>query len=83
MVDIFLIDWERPRRYEKDDPYMKTLRQQSTGSTSSEMVTQLKKDKKNPVSVWRTYFVANEWIELQVSLGTIRNPGSICDQCIY
>uniref|UniRef100_A0A8C7XKL6 Transmembrane protein 67 n=1 Tax=Oryzias sinensis TaxID=183150 RepID=A0A8C7XKL6_9TELE len=37
-VDVFLIDWERPR------------------SKASRTV---------PVSIWRTYFVANEWNELQ------------------
>lgn len=35
-VDIFLVDWERPR-----------------GGTD------------HPVSIWRTYFVANEWNEIQ------------------
>ncbi|KAG8288713.1 Meckelin [Homalodisca vitripennis] len=37
-VDIFLIDWERPRAA---------------------------KDNTQPVSIWRTYFVANEWNEIQ------------------
>uniref|UniRef100_A0A1B6EQU8 Meckelin n=1 Tax=Cuerna arida TaxID=1464854 RepID=A0A1B6EQU8_9HEMI len=37
-VDIFLIDWERPRAT---------------------------KDNTQPVSIWRTYFVANEWNEIQ------------------
>lgn len=44
-VDIFLIDWERP----------KSQHQVKTGGTTEQ-----------PVSVWRTYFVANEWNELQV-----------------
>lgn len=35
-LDIFLVDWERPR-----------------GGTDQ------------PVSIWRTYFVANEWNEIQ------------------
>ncbi|XP_039264692.2 meckelin-like [Styela clava] len=39
-VDIFLIDWERPRAKSADD-----------GS--------------NKVSIWRTYFIANEWNEIQ------------------
>uniref|UniRef100_A0A674DXJ7 Transmembrane protein 67 n=1 Tax=Salmo trutta TaxID=8032 RepID=A0A674DXJ7_SALTR len=38
-VDIFFIDWERPRGKAKHDP--------------------------SPVSIWRTYFVANEWNEIQ------------------
>ncbi|KAI5707967.1 hypothetical protein M8J77_013767 [Diaphorina citri] len=40
-VDIFLIDWERPR---------------PTGGTSTST---------QPVSIWRTYFIANEWNEIQ------------------
>ena len=42
-VDIFLIDWEKPRRSHDDV-------ESATRST---------------VSIWRTYFVANEWNELQ------------------
>ncbi|CAB4058506.1 TMEM67 [Lepeophtheirus salmonis] len=42
MVDIFLVDWEKPH-------------------PSSE------KTKELPVSVWRTYLVANEWNELQTT----------------
>ncbi|XP_054290013.1 meckelin-like [Macrosteles quadrilineatus] len=43
-VDIFLIDWERPR---------------ATSNKQSQ-----------PVSIWRTYFVANEWNEIQSSRKT-------------
>uniref|UniRef100_A0A672G498 Transmembrane protein 67 n=1 Tax=Salarias fasciatus TaxID=181472 RepID=A0A672G498_SALFA len=43
-VDIFLIDWERPR----------------SKSTAGES-----KRETSPVSIWRTYFVANEWNEIQ------------------
>ncbi|XP_030640525.1 meckelin [Chanos chanos] len=48
-VDIFFIDWERPR---------------GKGSKHIEASG----DSKNaaaPVSIWRTYFVANEWNEIQ------------------
>lgn len=44
-VDVFLIDWERPRG---------TSRAQD-GKRNTEV----------PVSIWRTYFVANEWNEIQ------------------
>ena len=45
-VDIFLLDWERPR----------------TGNqTGGENVVTVA-----PVSIWRTYFIANEWNEIQV-----------------
>ncbi|XP_030248448.1 meckelin isoform X1 [Sparus aurata] len=48
-VDIFFIDWERPRS--------KTSRTvQATGESKREP---------SPVSIWRTYFVANEWNEIQ------------------
>uniref|UniRef100_A0A673A193 Transmembrane protein 67 n=1 Tax=Sphaeramia orbicularis TaxID=375764 RepID=A0A673A193_9TELE len=43
-VDVFLIDWERPRNK----------------ATTGEM-----KHDPSPVSIWRTYFVANEWNEIQ------------------
>uniref|UniRef100_A0A8C7XKK2 Transmembrane protein 67 n=1 Tax=Oryzias sinensis TaxID=183150 RepID=A0A8C7XKK2_9TELE len=48
-VDVFLIDWERPR------------------SKASRTVPATKETKQepSPVSIWRTYFVANEWNELQ------------------
>ncbi|XP_051813360.1 meckelin [Acanthochromis polyacanthus] len=48
-VDVFLIDWERPRS--------KTSR---TVQAAGEM-----KREPSPVSIWRTYFVANEWNEIQ------------------
>ncbi|XP_056235697.1 meckelin isoform X1 [Seriola aureovittata] len=48
-VDIFFIDWERPR-----SKASRTV--QATGET--------KRDP-SPVSIWRTYFVANEWNEIQ------------------
>uniref|UniRef100_A0A667XCU8 Transmembrane protein 67 n=1 Tax=Myripristis murdjan TaxID=586833 RepID=A0A667XCU8_9TELE len=43
-IDVFFIDWERPR----------------SKATASEP----KRDP-SPVSIWRTYFVANEWNEIQ------------------
>ncbi|KAL4617058.1 meckelin [Arapaima gigas] len=48
-VDIFFIDWERPR-----GKVMKTV--DGAGET---------KNIPSPVSIWRTYFVANEWNEIQ------------------
>ncbi|XP_013860191.1 meckelin isoform X2 [Austrofundulus limnaeus] len=48
-VDIFLIDWERPR---------------SKPNRSVQGATDTQQDS-SPVSIWRTYFVANEWNELQ------------------
>ncbi|XP_040900442.1 meckelin [Toxotes jaculatrix] len=48
-VDIFLIDWERPR---------------SKASRPVQAAGEPKRDP-SPVSIWRTYFVANEWNEIQ------------------
>ncbi|XP_075215338.1 meckelin [Lycorma delicatula] len=42
-IDIFLVDWERPRIMRHDDD----------------------PSQPNSVSIWRTYFVANEWNEIQ------------------
>ena len=44
-VDIFLLDWERPR----------AIQSNQTGG-----------ERMAPVSIWHTYFVANEWNEIQV-----------------
>ncbi|XP_065896707.1 meckelin-like isoform X2 [Dysidea avara] len=46
-VDIFLLDWERPRGNQTNP---------TTGDKPVSMA---------PVSIWRTYFVANEWNEIQ------------------
>ncbi|KAM9805983.1 meckelin isoform 3-T3 [Syngnathus typhle] len=48
-LDVFFIDWERPR--------IKTNRNVPANG-------QQKRDP-SPVSIWRTYFVANEWNEIQ------------------
>jgi len=47
-VDIFLLDWERPRGNQTN---------QTNGDKPVSMA---------PVSIWRTYFVANKWNEIQV-----------------
>ncbi|XP_074646221.1 meckelin-like isoform X2 [Tubulanus polymorphus] len=46
-IDIFFIDWERPKG-----------RVVTMGEGEE-------KTKENPVSIWRTYFIANEWNEIQ------------------
>ncbi|XP_052000101.1 meckelin [Xyrauchen texanus] len=48
-VDIFFIDWERPR-----GKAIKPV--EGSGETKCQT---------SPVSIWRTYFVANEWNEIQ------------------
>ena len=49
-IQIFLVDWERPRGL------------LNTGNQNSELATSLPQ---TPVSIWRTYFIANEWNEIQ------------------
>ena len=51
-VDIFLIDWERSRGV------LLTTNQNPESIATPTTVTA-------PVSIWRTYFVANEWNEIQ------------------
>ncbi|KAA0703332.1 Meckelin Meckel syndrome type 3 protein [Triplophysa tibetana] len=48
-VDIFFVDWERPRG--KASKHV-----EGSGEGKSQA---------SPVSIWRTYFVANEWNEIQ------------------
>lgn len=50
-VDVFFIDWERPR---------------TKGSRTVQATGEIKRDP-SPVSIWRTYFVANEWNEIQTT----------------
>ncbi|XP_064883785.1 meckelin isoform X2 [Oncorhynchus nerka] len=50
-VDIFFIDWERPRGKAN-----KTIQGNGNGEANHSP---------SPVSIWRTYFVANEWNEIQ------------------
>nr|CAD7441633.1 unnamed protein product [Timema bartmani] len=57
-VEIFLIDWERPRA------------KSSIAHPQSHRIDQ--NSVNQPVSIWRTYFVANEWNEIQTNRKT--NP---------
>ena len=57
-ADIFLVDWERP----KGQP---PLPQPAAGGADGDTASSSKKQKSS-VSIWRTYFVANEWNEIQV-----------------
>ncbi|XP_056261829.1 meckelin isoform X2 [Pseudoliparis swirei] len=50
-IDVFFIDWERPR-----SKTSRTVQVSAAGEP--------KRDP-SPVSIWRTYFVANEWNEIQ------------------
>ncbi|XP_010778193.1 meckelin-like isoform X1 [Notothenia coriiceps] len=48
-IDVFFIDWERPR---------------CKANRTVQAAGEPKRDP-SPVSIWRTYFVANEWNEIQ------------------
>uniref|UniRef100_A0A8C9X1H5 Transmembrane protein 67 n=1 Tax=Sander lucioperca TaxID=283035 RepID=A0A8C9X1H5_SANLU len=48
-IDVFFIDWERPR----------------SKANRTVQGTNIPKRDPSPVSIWRTYFVANEWNEIQ------------------
>jgi len=54
-IDIFFIDWERPQTHS------------STIQPRSQLTSTLPDNSEQPVSIWRTYFVANEWNEIQTT----------------
>ncbi len=60
-VDIFFMDWERPKGV------LLSANQNTdttdTADTKDGVVTSV--PTRVPVSIWRTYFVANEWNEIQ------------------
>lgn len=63
-VDIFFIDWERPKaRNAIPSP---SIRSKSAGSGKmSEAGNNNGEKSEGNVSIWRTYFIANEWNEIQ------------------
>lgn len=73
-ADVFFIDWERPRikASASSRPSAKTSESaasNSGGKAGNESNSKLISDKipaeAPAVSIWRTYFVANEWAEIQ------------------
>ncbi|XP_064401551.1 meckelin-like [Halichondria panicea] len=59
-VDVFFIDWEKPRGLVQ------------TTNQNADVAQTIPPNRMSPVSIWRTYFVVNEWNELQ-SLRRINN----------
>ncbi|XP_045605694.1 meckelin [Procambarus clarkii] len=54
-LDMFIIDWEQPRaRNSIPHPQL-----------SNNLEEEEKSKGEQPISIWRTYFIANEWHELQ------------------
>ena len=75
-IDIFLIDWEKPRRYDTNKPVKTTMRRQqsfASASLSDQIEDVITETRENPVSIWRTYAVANEWNEIQVRVNGARS----------
>ena len=58
-TDVFFVDWEKPKG--------RVVVSDSSGGQGLAAESTLKVP---PVSIWRTYFVANEWNEIQVGSGT-------------
>ena len=64
-VDIFFMDWERPKGV-LISPNATTTQNPDTSDTADTkdgVATSV--PTRVPVSIWRTYFVANEWNEIQ------------------
>lgn len=69
-IDIFFIDWERPKaRSTIQAPTERSRGGAAGGDTGakSEIGLGVYHDKNESVSIWRTYFIANEWNEIQTS----------------
>ncbi|XP_076061869.1 meckelin [Oratosquilla oratoria] len=54
-IDMFIIDWEQPRARNSIPHPHKSRKGAQPESVESEQ----------PISIWRTYFIANEWNEIQ------------------
>ena len=67
-LDIFFIDWERPKAYNTSDHFFHGSNKSHPGTPS--ITSSFKPTLSSPsptndcVSAWRNYFVANEWQEL-------------------
>ncbi|XP_031367757.1 meckelin [Apis dorsata] len=62
-IDIFFIDWEQPKIINNQ------FDKQKTENSISKISTQIMNKDSNfdnlPISIWRTYFIANKWLNLQ------------------
>lgn len=59
-VDIFFVDWERPRARN-----IITVPTETKGNNNGSAKQLNDPRSEGNVSIWRTYFVANEWNEIQ------------------
>lgn len=82
-MNIFFVDWEQPRsmniQFDYDSPH--TTLKKTYGKKPSEIIAakrkkaihKISKDKNhhsNPVSIWRSYYIANEWLRLEMNRKT-------------
>jgi len=59
-VDIFFVDWEKPKAGSViQAPNEENLNASNGGGSAGNV------EDKQSVSIWRSYFVANEWNEIQ------------------
>lgn len=73
-VDIFFIDWEKPKKERSDKSADSHVKRNSTTGTASTITTSRKTNgstnenniEVNNVTIWRSYLVANEWYELSL-----------------
>jgi meckelin len=68
-LDIFFIDWERPKAFNTSDHFLHGSNKSHPGTPSiSSSLKPTLSSSPSPtndcVSAWRNYFVANEWQEL-------------------
>lgn len=64
-IDIFFVDWERPKvKSNINHPSAQRQPDVSRGDTLNKVD---KAGEEESVSIWRTYFIANEWNEIQTT----------------
>jgi len=63
-VDIFFVDWERPKATNAIYASLPSS-EKSTGDKNDALANNNRIE--SSVSTWRTYFIANEWNEIQTT----------------
>ena len=64
-IEIFFIDWERPRK--RTEQFKRNVSPRISDNVSKDSTRKMHSGTDiTDVSIWRSYFIANEWIELSV-----------------
>lgn len=64
-IEIFFIDWERPKR--RQEQFKRTISPRISDNVSKDSNRKMFNGSDiTDVSIWRSYFLANEWLELSV-----------------